>query len=109
MDLSVQNVENENYLVVPPVTMITKAIHYLYVSRAIGKVIVPFWPSAYFWPVITRKFRDYVTGYEAIKGKWALRHGRNTNSLLGSNAFDGDDLSGRMNFTLKEKKKKKKV
>ena len=37
-------------------------------------VIVPFWPSAYFWPVITRKFRDYVTGYEAFKGKWSLRH-----------------------------------
>ena len=28
---------------------------------------VPFWPSAYFWPVITRKFRDYGTGYEAFK------------------------------------------
>ena len=102
MDFFVQNLENENYLVVPPVTMITKAIHYLYVSRAIGTVIVPFWPSAYFWPVITRKFRDYVTGYEAFKGKWALRHGRNTNSLLGSEAFDGDVLAIRMNFTLKK-------
>ena len=28
-----------------------------------------FWPSAYFCPVITRKFRDYVTSYEAFKGK----------------------------------------
>ena len=105
MDFFVQNVENENYLVVPPVTMITKAIHYLYVSRAIGTVIVPFWPSAYFWPVITRKFRDYVTGYEAFKGKWALRHGRNTNSLLGSEAFDGDDLSGNQNELYFQKKK----
>ena len=70
----VRNVGNENCLVVPPVTMITKAIHYLYASRAIRTVIVPFWPSAYFWPVITKKFRDDVTGYEAFKGKWSLRH-----------------------------------
>ena len=69
VDFFVQNVGNENCLVVPPVTMITKAIYYLHASRAIGTVIVPFWPSAYFWPVITRKFREYVTGYEGFKGK----------------------------------------
>ena len=43
-----------------------------------------------------------MTGYEAFKGKWALRHGRNTNSLLGSEAFDGDVL-----LTLVKKKEKK--
>ena len=42
VDLFVQNVGNKNCLVVPPVTMITKAIHYLYASRAIATVIVPF-------------------------------------------------------------------
>ena len=43
VDFFVQNVRNENCLVVPPVTMITKAIHYLYASRrAIRTVIVPF-------------------------------------------------------------------
>ena len=46
-----------------------------------------------------KRLRDYVTGYEAFKGKWALRHGRNTNSLLGSEAFDGDVLAIRMNFS----------
>ena len=99
VDFFVQNVGNESCLIVPPVTMITRTIHYMYASRAIGTVIVPLWPSAYFWPVITRKFRDYVTGYEAFKGKWALRHGRNTNSLLGFEAFDGDVLAIRMNFS----------
>ena len=98
VDFFVQNVGNENCLVVPPVTMITKAIHYLYASRAIGTVIVRFWPSAYFWPVIIRKFRDHVTGYEAFKARWALRHGTNTNSQLGSEAFDGDVLAIKMNF-----------
>jgi len=73
----------------------------LYAGREIGTVVVPFWPSAYFWPVITRKFRDYVTGFEAFKGRWALRHGRNINSLLGSDAFDGDVLAIRMNISLK--------
>ena len=41
----------------------------------------------YFWTVIT-----------VIKGKWALRHGRNTNSLLESEAFDGDVLAIRMSL-----------
>ena len=65
----------------------------------LGQSLYLFWPSGYFWLVITRKFRDYVTGYEAFKGKWALRYGRNTNSLLGSEAFDGDVLAIRMNFS----------
>ena len=73
------------------------------VERLGCTVIVPFWPSAYFWLVITRKFRDYVTGYEAFKGKWALRHGRNTNSLLGSETFDGDVLAIRMSILKKKK------
>ena len=98
MQMRKTNREKGYCLVVPPVTMITKAIHYLYSSRAIGIVIVTFWPSAYFWPVIKRKFRDYVTGYEALKGKWELRHGRNTNSQLGSEAFDGDVLAIRMSI-----------
>ena len=63
----VQNVGNENCLAVPPVTMITKAIHYLYASRAIGTVIVPFWPSAYFWPVITRNFGITLLVMKSIK------------------------------------------
>ena len=68
VDFFVQNIGNENCLVVPPVTTITKAIHYLYASRAVRTIIVPFWPLAYFWPVITRKFRHSVAGYEGFKG-----------------------------------------
>ena len=71
-EIFLQDAGNENCLVVLPITMITKAIYYLYASRAVGAVTVPFWQSGYSWPVITRMYRDYFTGYEVFTGKWAL-------------------------------------
>ena len=36
----------------PPVSMITAAIRHLKLCRARGTLLVPAWPSSYFWPVI---------------------------------------------------------
>ena len=55
VDFFVQNLDGENCLVVPPVSLIARAIHYLRVSMAIATIVVPFWPSSYFWPIISRK------------------------------------------------------
>ena len=41
----VQSLEGENCLVVPPVNLIARAIHYLHVSKTIATIVVPFWPS----------------------------------------------------------------
>ena len=53
----VQNLEGENCLVVPPVSLIAiRAIHYLHISRATATLVVPFGPSSYqFWPTISRR------------------------------------------------------
>ena len=42
VDFFVQNLEGENCLVVPPVSLIARAIHYLHVSKAIATTVVPF-------------------------------------------------------------------
>ena len=42
VDFFVQNVGNENCLVVPPVIMITKAIHYLYAVGRLGQSLYLF-------------------------------------------------------------------
>ena len=92
--------KHENCLVGPPVSLITKAIHYLYANQAVATIVVSFWPSSNFWPIIARKYVKYMTGYQQMNGKKALQHGRNTNSILGSHNFYGDVLAIRMNFAL---------
>lgn len=93
-----QSLEGENCLVVPPVSLIAKAIHYLHVSKAIATIVVPFWPSSYFWPIISRKFSRFVVDCRCF-GATALEQGRNTNSFLGSDRFTGFILAVRMKFS----------
>ena len=88
--------KGENCLVVPPVSLIARAIHYLHVSRATATLVVPFWPSSYFWPIISRKFFRFVVDYKCFDGT-ALEQGRNTNSLL--DRFTGFILAVRMKFS----------
>ena len=80
VDFFEQNLKGENCLVVPPVSLIARAIHYLHVSRATATLVVPFWPSSYFWPIISRKFSRFVVDYKCFDAT-ALEQGRNTNSL----------------------------
>ena len=93
-----QNLEGENCLVVPPVSLIARAIHYLHVSRAIATIVVPFWSSSYFWPIISRKFSRFVVDYKCFDAT-ALEKGRNTNSFLVSVSFTGFILAVRIKFS----------
>ena len=97
VDFFVQNLTGENCLV-PPVNLIHRTIHYLYTSKAVATLVVPFWPSSYFWPIIGRKFFSFVMDYKLFTGRTVLKHGRNTNSLLGSKRFFGQMLAVRMKF-----------
>jgi hypothetical protein len=94
----VQNIKGENCLVVPPVDLIVRALHYLYVCKATATVIVPFWSSSQFWPILSRKYVSFVVGYQFFSGRHSLVYGRNTNSLLGSDRFFGDILAVRLQF-----------
>ena len=42
LDFSIQNLEGENCLVVPPVSLTARAIHYLHISRALATIVLPF-------------------------------------------------------------------
>ena len=92
------NLEGEICLVVPPVSLIVRAIHYLHVSRAVATLVVPFWPSSYFWPIISRKFSRFVVGYKCFEAT-ALEQGRNINSFLGSDRFTGFILAVLIKFS----------
>ena len=98
VDFFVQNLSGENCLVVPPITIIARAVFYLRQQKAYATVLVPFWPSSYFWPVITKQLAHYVVDYTVFDSK-ALEHGRNTNALFGSHRFQGEIIAFRMDFT----------
>ena len=97
VDFFVQNLDGENCLFVPPVSLIARAINYLHVSRAIATIEVPFWPSSYFWPIISRKFSRFVVDCKCF-GATALEQERNTNSFLGIDII-GFILAVRMKFS----------
>jgi hypothetical protein len=72
VDFFVHNLEGENCLIVPPVDLISRSLHYLYARKATATLVVPFWPSSAFWPVISRKYSRFILGSKLFRGKDAL-------------------------------------
>ena len=91
VDFFVQCLESEDCLVVPPVELIAKVLHYLKVQRALATLVIPFWPSSRFWPLIACTYAAAaaaaVQGYVLEDGCRALMHGRNKNSPFGIAIF----------------------
>ena len=56
VDFFAQNLEPENCLVVPPVSLVARAVHYLSLHKARATIVVPVWRSPSFWPLITSKY-----------------------------------------------------
>ena len=98
VDFFVQNLLNENCWAVPPVSLISRAFHYIWHQQATATIVVPFWPSANFWPVIMSKFRSFIIARKVFKGQEVLKQGRNVNSLFGSDRFWGQMIAFRMDF-----------
>ena len=67
--------------------------------NARGTLVVPYWPSSPFWPLLVHKFWYFVVDYSFFEGRLALRQGRNTNSLLGSASWDGLILAVKVQFS----------
>ena len=80
-------------LLVPPVSVIGKALNHLLLCKAKAVLVVPEWPSSYFWPILMRDFCQFIKNTLTVKGNKVLIHGYNTNSLLGSNNFQGNMIA----------------
>ena len=52
----------ENNWLCPPVCLITRVIPHLRACSAQGTLIVPFWPSASFWPVLVPQPEVFMPG-----------------------------------------------
>lgn len=64
----------------------------MFVSKCRAILVVPFWPSAVFWPFLINNdgnFRSFVVDTVYIQnGKDVYEHGTNKQSLFGSNHFN---------------------
>jgi hypothetical protein len=76
-------------LLVPPVCIIGQVLQHLLLCKGKGVLVVPCWPSSYFWPMLINDFSFFIEDILKVKGNKVLMHGINTNSLLGSSSFGG--------------------
>ena len=98
MDFFVQNLESENCLVVPPVSLIASAPHYLSLQKARATIVIPVWPSSSFWLLFTSQYKPFKKGCFQQNGSEALTLGRSLNSFLGSVNFTGNVVTVRLEF-----------
>jgi hypothetical protein len=81
--------QGEFCLLVPPVCLAGAALSHLLMCKAKGVLVVPCWPSSYFWPIIINDFSPFIEDILKVKGSKVLIQGLNKNSLLGSSDFQG--------------------
>ena len=98
IDFFAQELSSENCLVVPPVSLVVRVIHYLSLQKAMATLVVPLWPSSSFWPLLTSKYRLFKKGCFTLNAFRALTLGRNLSSFLGSPRFTGEVVALRFEF-----------
>ena len=74
-------------LLVPPVALAGRVLEHLFRCKAKGVLVVPFWKSAFYWPLLIGFFKQFIKDSLVVKATKVLTHGRNVNSLLGSSSF----------------------
>ena len=85
-----QDWSKDNYLV-PPIHLIAKVIDHWIITKSVGTLVVPWWPSAPFWPLL---FSHYGVPQNYVKNVLSfhdtsrlLRQGNYKKSLFGSEKF----------------------
>jgi hypothetical protein len=74
----------------PPVAVIGRCLEHLFRCKAKGVLVAPLWVSSFFWPLLQGFFSKFKVDFLRVKGSVVLRHGLNTNSLLGSSNFTSE-------------------
>lgn len=75
IDFFTQNLKDENCLLVPVISLVSRTINYMELQKAAGTLIVPFWPSSSFWPPLMGKCSQYAFDYRPPFGQ--IVFGRN--------------------------------
>ena len=93
----------DNNYIVPPICLIPKVLDHMRDCGAQGTVVVPYWPSAAFYPLIREgenSFKGFVRDWLCLsnsKGDLVCL-GANRNCFIGSDQFRSDMLALRIQF-----------
>ena len=98
IDFFAQELSSENCLVVPPVSLVARVIHYLSLQKAMATLVVPSWPSSSFWRLLTSKYLWFIKGRFTLNASQTLTLGRNLSSFLSSPRFTGEVIALRFEF-----------
>ena len=77
IDFFAQDLGSKNCLMVPPVPLVARNVHYLSIQKATPTLIVPSWPSSSFSPLLTSKYQSFIKGFLTSNGFLALTLRRN--------------------------------
>ena len=83
---------------VPPISLVPKALYHAKICQCKAVLIVPSWSSSPFWPVLQNNFGETIRDLMVVKGKNVLVQGLNKNSIFGSNSFEGNVLALKLEF-----------
>ena len=76
VDAIFQTWKGQNFLVVAPVSVITRVLSYINLQNVAVTLVVPAWPSASFWSLLWQRYSSLIKGYRYFKGNYACSHGR---------------------------------
>ena len=84
----------ETCWLVPPVSLVKKVILHVCLCRCRGILVVPYWPSAHYWPLLVERggvFKSFVADCLYVEnGKDVFLHGGNKSSLFGKTGLYGN-------------------
>ena len=91
VDSLTSNWVGETCWLMPPVSLVKKVIRNVSLCQCKGILVVPYWPSAPFWPSWVERggvFRHFVRDFRAVENRRdVFLHGSNKSSPFGSENF----------------------
>ena len=93
----------ENNWVVPPIFLVSRCINHMVNTGAVGTLVVPWWPSAMFWPLLMNSdssFREFVTAFKKLDNARGVFVRGSVPSVFNSE-FKGSVLALRINGQVK--------
>ena len=60
VDAFTQDWSGENCLLVPPVVLISSVLKHIFLCKAKGTLVIPWWPSSVFWPLLWPSYRQWI-------------------------------------------------
>ena len=96
--------QGENNWLVPPIDLVGQAVKHLKACKAQATLVISYWPSAAFWPILFSSDSTVVSVVEKVfrfsDPSFIYVQRRNKNSVFGSDRFTSEVLCVRLNGRL---------